>query len=446
MDQRTPVASGRVVLKHYRLTAGPPLGTGGWCVVHRGEDIRTGRSVAVKTFGAQARRDWGEVALAHRFSREVHIFRSLGLGSSSKAHTGADGVGHNSMHHLVHLVDYSRQAGTDEPGPAEDGEYYTVLELADKALDVLMRLPSTSVLLERVRSVAVALAQGLSYLHMHGLVHLDVKPENVMDFGGVWKLIDLEGCLPKDGSVTVPMDNFTALYASPELARFALGETPAPRPSESMDMWAVGVVLLDILARTTAFQDTKSGFDSAALFEDVPPAIPNEAWYRWLAEEQPVAPLDFLEDGSDGAQLLASSQDLRDLLRRLLSKDAAQRPSAEDMLRHPLLRKQRSEDAPCRSAAASGHFDGAASKQAEFVKPDNQRAGVEEIFRRCLEDGASRAGVPRDRLPRVAVLLLLDRLGIGAKEAALVYNTLDPDGKAWIKYSELLDFVFGGER
>lgn len=66
--------------------------------------------------------------------------------------------------------------------------------------------------------VARALFSALHHLHTRRLLHLDIKPENIMRFGTCWKLIDLECCMQIDAGTFVSIDDITPLYASPELA------------------------------------------------------------------------------------------------------------------------------------------------------------------------------------------------------------------------------------
>eukprot|EP00928_Gymnodinium_smaydae_P020308 TRINITY_DN17852_c0_g1_i1.p1 TRINITY_DN17852_c0_g1~~TRINITY_DN17852_c0_g1_i1.p1 ORF type:complete len:438 (-),score=50.08 TRINITY_DN17852_c0_g1_i1:120-1433(-) len=428
----------RVVLGRYQVSNGKPLGTGGWCVVHRGEDLQTGQGVAIKSFSSQARRDLGEAGLAMRFAREIATFKKIGL--ALDASEGMQNHGSDPRRRLVNLLDYSRHADTGQPGAAEDGEYYTVLELADEALDVYLQRRSDASLesgLDEIRSLAAALAGGLACMHSKGLVHLDVKPENVMKFGGLWKLIDLEGCLPQDETGTISGNEFTPLYASPELASFALGEADAPKPAESMDMWAVGVVLLDFLARACAFQDMKSGFDAAALFEEE--AVPFESWYRWLADSEPILPSDFLDDSSSGKQILAGSAELRELLGQLLSKDAASRPSASEMLQHPLLRER--ADAKT-SAEVVGHiFQSAQMNVSAAQTPCSKRANVEKVFQSHF-DSLGRSSGLSGCFSRAAFLRLLELLGFGTDESTICLDSAFGKGMTELHYRDFLAFVY----
>lgn len=331
-----------LVLGRYRLSSGPgpALGKGRWCVVRRAEDTLTGQSVAVKTYNAQAARDLGDERLAEHWAREVQVFEHLGVGPASAAASGRPDPRRlrsaNPRQWLVNLLDFSRESQTGRPGKAADGHYYTILEMADCTLTAWIQKRDKAaqfVNLAEVREIVSAVARGLLWLHSKGYCHLDVKPDNIMRFGSSWKLIDLAGCVPSGGDVPISSDQFTPLYASPELARCALGHSSL-MPSSAMDMWATGVVLLDLM-HSTAFEDTQAGFNQAWILgkQDVEP---NVEWYKWLVE----SPLDlkkFISEPTSSVQMFADSAELRDLLAGLLERDPARRLSAVHLQNHPFL-------------------------------------------------------------------------------------------------------------
>ena len=92
---------------------------------------------------------------------------------------------------------------------------------------------------------------GLAAVHDAGLLHLDLKPENIVQVGGVWKLADL-GC---SSSVGHPVEG----QESGESERAATSGTPVYMPPEAFepgqaddldvraDIYAVGVILYEIL-------------------------------------------------------------------------------------------------------------------------------------------------------------------------------------------------------
>ena len=200
-----------------------------------------GSSVAVKAFRVKSRSQEHQ-ELQERYQKEVAIFKLLGLGPGGPGGPGQHDE--NPRRLFVNLLDYSRnQAGT--PGPEKDGKFYMILELGHESLDMWLRTTGF-IRMANFIEIARSLLAALEFLHGLGFVHLDVKPDNIMRFGSLWKLIDLGSCLYV-GDV-VPLDGFTPLYCSPELAEAALEESeanPGPlrwplRARPAMDLWAAG--------------------------------------------------------------------------------------------------------------------------------------------------------------------------------------------------------------
>lgn len=260
----------------------------------------------------------------------------------------------------------SSLAPRPKPGKAKDGRYYLVLELAVETLEEWLQHRAESrdfVRLEEVRSVAATLAAGLAWLHSHGLCHLDIKPANIMRFGdGSWKLIDLEGTVPMwctNKSSQLRLDGFTPLYTCPELAGAVLEDEAVLRgstlaltgiaPSSKMDTWGAGVVILDMLAHESAFEEVRSSLAMQAMMcmdmdEDVGGiAIFEQNWYRWLVEPEPIAAEAYLTSRSSSAKLLQRCPELQDLLDRLLAKEPKFRPTAREVLEHPFLLLERED-------------------------------------------------------------------------------------------------------
>mmetsp|Transcript_115029 Transcript_115029/g.229018 ORF Transcript_115029/g.229018 Transcript_115029/m.229018 type:complete len:501 (+) Transcript_115029:103-1605(+) len=255
-----------------------------------------------------------------------------------------------------------------KPGKSKDGRYYLVLELAVETLEEWIQHRAESrdfVRLEEVRSVTATLAAGLAWLHSHGLCHLDIKPANIMRFGdGSWKLIDLEGTVPMwctSKSSQLRLDGFTPLYTCPELAGAVLEDEAVLRgstlaltgiaPSSKMDTWGAGVVILDMLAHESAFEEVRSGMAMQAMMcmdmeEDVDGiAVWEQTWYRWLVEPEPIAAEAYLTSLSSSAKLLQRCPELQDLLDRLLAKEPKFRLTAREVLEHPFLLLEREDSA-----------------------------------------------------------------------------------------------------
>ncbi|KAI2489694.1 protein kinase [Fragilaria crotonensis] len=161
-----------------------------------------------------------------------------------------------------------------------------------------------------VREVASALA----FLHGIGVVHADLKPENLMlsseqASDSIVKLVDF-GCTQIPGG-----DNqstaFTPAYAPPETFHKKEASEPFEPP---MDMWALGVILYIMLVGLHPFVLTGNLTDEeleTRIKSGVPPPI---------------------RDSPMTAHLSASA---KELLERLIEPDASKRMTAEEMLEHP---------------------------------------------------------------------------------------------------------------
>jgi serine/threonine protein kinase len=182
-----------------------------------------------------------------------------------------------------------------------------------------------------VREVASA----LSFLHGIGVVHADLKPENVMlsttrRGDSVVKLVDF-GCaqvLVADDESPVDEANFPTPAKKPPKGSYA-APTPAYCPPETldksrpclppMDMWGLGVILYIMLTGAHPFDLEGDSSD-----EEVEKRIMNEKYYQ--------VPLR----GSDFTQHLSESA--VDLIEQLMQRDPKKRLTAFQMLQHPWVR------------------------------------------------------------------------------------------------------------
>ncbi len=125
------------------------------------------------------------------------------------------------------------------------GSLYLAMELGERSLrsDLERAALSPDELLEVVQ----ALAEGLAFLHEQGLVHRDVKPDNLLLCNGSWKLSDFGlartlASLAKLG----PLPGGTLAYKAPEIfAGSPLGT--------GVDLWALGVIVQESLTGVFPF-------------------------------------------------------------------------------------------------------------------------------------------------------------------------------------------------
>jgi eukaryotic-like serine/threonine-protein kinase len=196
------------------------LGRGGMAYVYLAHDRRYERAVAIKVLDP----DIATAVGSERFLREVRITAQL-------QHTN-----------IVPLLD-SGEAGS---------LLYAVMPFIEgeslrERLMAQARLPVAEAV-----SIAVEVADALDYAHRRGVIHRDVKPENILisnghavvaDFG-VARAIGLAGGATLTG-VGFPIG--TAAYMSPEQASAA-----SPVDGRS-DIYSLGCVLYEMLAGRMAF-------------------------------------------------------------------------------------------------------------------------------------------------------------------------------------------------
>jgi len=188
----------------YRLTT--QLGRGGMATVYLARDLKHARDVAVKVVYPVVASALG----ADLFLREIEIVAQL----------------HHP--HIVPLFD---------SGEADGSLYYVMPYEAGSSLRRRMALEGP-LPLEDVVLILRDVCDALAHAHRHGIVHRDIKPDNVILEGeGSLKLIDL-GVVRIAGMEDFPPEEIpgTPAYMAPEM----LDGEPG---SEATDIYALGVTM-----------------------------------------------------------------------------------------------------------------------------------------------------------------------------------------------------------
>ncbi len=237
--QRPDPLVGTALEGRYRVDA--VIATGGMSTVYRGLDTRLDRPVALKVMDT---RYAGDSQFLARFQREA------------KAVARLKGEG------LVAVYDQGGGAATTGEPP------FLVMELIDGGtLRELLRergpMPPHA-----AAAVLLPLCHGLAVAHAAGLVHRDVKPENVLisDDGEV-KIADfgLVRAVAEAGITSTSVILGTAAYLSPE--QVATGDSD-PRS----DVYAMGILAYELLTGRTPFTgDTALSVAYQRMDHDVPP-------------------------------------------------------------------------------------------------------------------------------------------------------------------------------
>ena len=290
-----PISLGERLAARYLLLE--ELGAGGMGVVYRARDEVEGRDVAIKLLRSK---DW---EITRRLKREARATTAL---------------------------DPRRIASVYDVGETPEGETYLVMEyVAGTTLRALLRRGR----LERrealriVREVAIALGEA----HRSGLVHRDVKPDNIivaaggrvvlLDFGIVKELCAEEGAHLSTQLTSAGALLGTPAYLAPEQA---LGHDVGPE----VDQFALGVMAFEMLTGALPWKGT----DVTAILAQI------------LAADSAPAPSAIcpsLSAGFDAA------------LGRALAKDKKARFPAIEGLADALEAAERGE--PIRSPAADTH-------------------------------------------------------------------------------------------
>lgn len=242
------------------------LGHGGMGEVYRGCDEILGRPVAVKLL----RPDLRDPFAAARFQREARAAAMV------------------RDPHVVAVYDFGHS----------NGEYYLVMELLEGrsvAHELALHGPLPP---DRAVGIVQQVARGLAAAHRHGIVHRDIKPDNLLiDVDGSVKIADFGIAHSPGGTITPASSGLilgTSLYLAPERA---LGQPATP----ATDVYALGCVLYQLLTGRPPFEGENP---TVVLSQHVQatPTVPEEV-------PAPVA----------------------DLIRRMLAKEPAERPTTDEV-------------------------------------------------------------------------------------------------------------------
>jgi calcium/calmodulin-dependent protein kinase I len=278
-NQRDSWASPQQQLRARYNLSPSSLGAGANACVYRGVDNETGESVAIKQM---ARLRTSETAVRD----ETSIL--------------AEAV-HDNIIQLRGCY-------------ADDSNFYLVMELAAGG-ELYEKLCREGMLTESTAKLVMQqVLQAVSYLHSRSIVHADLKPENLLitsspgeelkvkiaDFGSAHSLLRGSSEKRKD---------YTACYIPPELITGAAAEV-----TTAADVWALGVVMYILLRGCHPFDLLGCASEADVM--------------RAVVETEP----DF-----SGEQWAGVSASAKALVQRAMSKDAALRPTAAEMLADPWL-------------------------------------------------------------------------------------------------------------
>jgi eukaryotic-like serine/threonine-protein kinase len=261
--------SAQTVGGRYRLERS--LGHGGMATVHLARDETLGREVAIKRLSKALS---GDEIFRERFMREART---------------AAGLSHPN---IVAVFDVGE----------EDGLPYIVMECVDGRTLAELLAEHGPLDPDRAADLILQACAGLEHAHAAGLVHRDIKPQNLLvREDDTLKIVDFGIARPVDGTQLTLAGTIlgTAAYLAPEQA---LGE----RVTAAADLYSLGAVTYELLSGRPPYE-----FESLAELpvkqrEGPPP------WIKGVSEE------------------------LQDVVRRCLAPDPADRPRSAAALAHEL--------------------------------------------------------------------------------------------------------------
>lgn len=211
-----------------RYAVGEVIGWGGMATVHRGRDLRSGRSVAIKALREHLAQD---PLFRSRFRREAQTLAGL---------------------HHPHIVALWDTGSTEDDGSSATpvrGPFIVMEYVAGRTLRDLLTEGGLT-LGEKIQS-QLAVLSALEFSHRAGIIHRDIKPANVMITPqGAVKVVDF-GIARASGDPAATMTQphaflGTTLYVSPEQVR---GDTADARS----DLYSAGCLLYELLTGQPPF-------------------------------------------------------------------------------------------------------------------------------------------------------------------------------------------------
>ncbi|KAI1131480.1 kinase-like domain-containing protein [Nemania abortiva] len=295
---------------------GDEIGRGSYGSVHRATD-QFGRQYAVKEFSKSRLRK----------RAQSHILRRPGPGIP---HQRGPGMGLNNFH--------KRQFGRQEDAEAKDALYliraeiaimkklnhpnlvalievlddpeddslYMVLELCEKGVVMKIDLdqPATPYDSELCRTWFRDLILGIEYLHAQGIIHRDIKPDNLLlTEDDVLKIVDfgVSEMFEKSNEMMTSKSAGSPAFIPPELCQAKHGGVSG----KAADVWAMGVTLYCLKYGKLPF----NGDHVLDMYE----AIRQDSF--WLPDDE--------------------DPEFVDLITRILDKDSSTRITLPDIRNHP---------------------------------------------------------------------------------------------------------------
>ncbi|WCJ36226.1 Cyclin-dependent kinase G1 [Euphorbia peplus] len=299
----------RSVYEYERLNE---INEGTYGKVYKAKDKRTGEVVALK-----------------KMKMDVRGFQNLDYGFPITA-----------LREINILLSFHHPSIVDVKEVVMDGldNVFMVMEHMEHDLKGLMQAMKQPFSTSEVKCLMIQLLGGVKYLHDNWVLHRDLKTSNLLlNNAGELKICDF-GMSRFYGS---PLKSYTSLvvtlwYRAPELL---MG---AKKYSTAVDMWSVGCIMAELLAKEPLFTG-KNEIDQLTKVFKILGTPSDTIWPGFSSMPGAKAnfvkqPYNLLRKKFPASSFIGSSvlSDLGfDLLNKLLTYDPEQRLTADDALNHP---------------------------------------------------------------------------------------------------------------
>lgn len=292
------------------------MGTGQYGCVRECRHRRTGKVRAVKSV------DKTQLTRLDRLRREIHLLRE---------------VRHPAIVRLVDCYEDSTHLNIVT-------ERYAGGELFDRICAATT--PDGCLAEDAARGIVRALLEAIAYLHGRGIVHRDVKPENILfetpfEDAGL-RLIDFGLARKKMGDAPLANSVGTAYYIAPEVLENRYGK--------ECDIWSLGVIAYVLLCGYPPFNGQTDGEIFAAIRKGSY-EFPERAWS-------------------------SKSDEAKSFINSLLIRDPDTRLTATEALGHPWIRaNSRSRVENSHTNSEDGTSDDATTKL-NLLRWKLQKSGI----------------------------------------------------------------------